>query len=180
VFSTEVLEHIEDAEGAIKEFNRLLKEDGLLILTTTSYFSSINVYLSTAIKQKHSLAKVLHEFVLYFLGFWSKRQRKAFVMNWCYLPLGGHYHGFKPSVLKGMISKAGFRIVELHPLYIVDPIGFSRYSSVKSVNESFRFPLNILMIIPILAISASNVCLKALKMGANNMYVVARKTRSVA
>jgi SAM-dependent methyltransferase len=177
VFSTEVLEHIEDAETAVREFNRLLKKGGLLILTTTSYFSSINVYLSTAIQQKHSLVKVLHEVCLYFLGFCSKRRQKTFVMKWCYLPLGGHYHGFKPSALKSMISKVGFRILELHPLYIYDPIGFSRYTSVKSVNDSFRFPLNIILMIPLLVISASNVFLKALKIGANNIYLVARKTK---
>jgi ubiquinone/menaquinone biosynthesis C-methylase UbiE len=176
VFSTEVLEHIEDTEAAIKEFNRLLKDGGLLILTTTLYFSSINVYLSTAIQKRHSLVKVIHEVLLYTLGFFSKRQQKNFVMKWCYLPLGGHFHGFKPGVLKNMISDAGFQITEMHPLFIFEPVGFSRYSNVKSVNASFHFPLNIPLIIAVLVISASNFCLKALKIGANNIYLVATKT----
>src|ERR1700677_2863436 len=76
VFSTEVLEHIEDAEAAIKEFNRLLKDGGLLILTTTLYFSSINVYLSTAIQEKHSPTKVIREVFHYVLGFFFKRQQQ--------------------------------------------------------------------------------------------------------
>ena len=177
VFSTEVLEHIEDAEAAIKEFNRLLKDGGLLILTTTLYFSSINVYLSAAIKEKHSLVKVIHEVLLYTMGFFSRRQQKNFVMKWCYLPLGGHFHGFKPNALKRMISAAGFQIAEEHALFIFEPIGFSRYSNLKSVNDSFRFPLNILLTIAVLGISICNYCLRALKIGANNIYLVARKTR---
>jgi SAM-dependent methyltransferase len=177
VFSTEVLEHIEDAAAAIKEFNRLLKDDGLLILTTTLYFSSINIYLSTAIQKKHSLTKVSREVLLYALGFFSKRQQQNFVMKWCYLPLGGHFHGFKLGSLKKIISDAGFQIIEVRPLYIFAPIGFSRYSNIKSVNESLDFPLNILMVMVVLIISVSNFCLKALKIGANNIYLVARKTR---
>jgi hypothetical protein len=74
-----------------------------------------------------------------------------------------------------MISGAGFQILETHPLFIFEPIGFSKYSSVKSVNASFHFPLNILLTIVVLLISASNICLKALKIGANNIYLVARK-----
>jgi 2-polyprenyl-3-methyl-5-hydroxy-6-metoxy-1,4-benzoquinol methylase len=177
VFSTEVLEHIEDAGAAVKEFNRLLKDGGLLILTTTLYFSSINTYLATAIQEKHSPLKIIREVLHYLLGFFSERQQKSFVMKWCYLPLGGHFHGFKPGELKHMISAAGFQITEMHPLFIFEPIGFSRFSSVKSVNASFRFPLNIPMIIMVLAISAANFCLKALKIGANNIYLVARKIR---
>jgi 2-polyprenyl-3-methyl-5-hydroxy-6-metoxy-1,4-benzoquinol methylase len=180
VFSTEVLEHIEDAEAAVKEFNRLLKDGGLLILTTTLYFSSINVYLSTAIQKKHSLAKVAREVLLYALGFFSSRRQNNFVMKWCYLPLGGHFHGFRPGALKNMISDAGFQIMEMRPLFIFEPLGFSRYSTVKSVNNaSFHFPLNILMMVAVLSISAANFCLKALKMGANNTYLVARKNRKV-
>lgn len=179
VFTTEVLEHIEDAEAAIKEFNRLLKDDGLLILTTTLYFSSINVYLSTAIQEKHSPVKVIREVFHYLLGFFSQRQQKSFVMKWCYLPLGGHFHGFKPGVLRNMVADAGFQITEMHPLFIFEPIGFSRFSNVKSVNASFRFPLNVPVMLVVLAISAANFCLKALKIGANNTYLVARKSRSV-
>jgi SAM-dependent methyltransferase len=175
VFSTEVLEHIENAEAAIREFHRLLKGGGLLILTTTMYFSSINVYLSTAIQEKHAPLKILREVTRYFLGFFSRRQQEDFVRRWCYMPLGGHFHGFKPGHLKKMISDAGFQITEMHPLYIFEPIGFSRFSSVKAVNASFRFPLNVPVIMVVLAISAVNSCLKALKIGANNTYLVARK-----
>lgn len=177
VFSTEVLEHIEDAEAAISEFNRLLKDGGLLILTTTLYFSSINVYLSTAILEKHSPTKVIREVFHYVLGFFFKRQQQNFVRKWCYLPLGGHFHGFKPNSLKKMISEAGFQITEMRPLFIFEPIGFSRFSSTKSINDSFRFPMNIPVMMVFLIISVVNACLKALKLGANNTYLVARKNR---
>ncbi|MGD0812835.1 MAG: methyltransferase domain-containing protein [Verrucomicrobiota bacterium] len=180
VFSTEVLEHIEDAEAAVKEFNRLLKEGGLLILTTTLYFSSINVYLSTAIQKKHSPLQIIREVLRYASGFVSRSRQKDFVMKWCYLPLGGHFHGFKPGFLKSLICDAGFHITEARPLFIFEPIGFSRYPDVKSVNASFRFPFNLPIICVVLAISASNFCLKAMKLGANNIYLVARKTRAAA
>ncbi len=179
VFSTEVLEHIEDAEAALRDFNRMLKADGLLILTTTLYFSSINVYLSTAIQQKHPWPKVMREVFHYLLGFFSARRQKSFVLDWCCLPLGGHFHGFKSGALKHMISAAGFQVTEARPLYIFEPVGFSRYSTVKSVRAAFRFPVNVVMMIAVTAISACNLLLKALGLGANNIYLVARKTRHV-
>jgi 2-polyprenyl-3-methyl-5-hydroxy-6-metoxy-1,4-benzoquinol methylase len=175
VFSTEVLEHIEDAEGAIREFNQMLKPDGLLILTTTLYFSSINVYLSTAIQQKHSPAQVVRETLAYVAGFFSQRQQERFVRKWCYEALGGHFHGFKTGALKTMIQRAGFNVIESAPLYIFPPIGFSRYSSMASVKGAFRFPLNLVMMAAVLVISLLNGCLKRLKIGANNIYLVARK-----
>jgi 2-polyprenyl-3-methyl-5-hydroxy-6-metoxy-1,4-benzoquinol methylase len=179
VFSTEVLEHIEDAEAAIKNFNRMLKKDGLLILTTTLYFSSINVYLSTAIQQKHPLSKIIREIFHYLLGFFSARRQKSFVLKWCYQPLGGHFHGFKSAALKNMISEAGFQVTEAWPLYIFEPVGFSRYSTISSVRSAFHFPKSAVMMLAVSAISACNVCLKALGLGANNIYLVARKTASV-
>jgi SAM-dependent methyltransferase len=175
VFSTEVLEHIEDAKAAVREFHRLLKDGGLLILTTTMYFSSINVYLSTAIQEKHSPVKILREIPHYLLGFFSRRQQELFVRRWCYQPLGGHFHGFKPCYLKKMITDAGFQIIETHPVYIFEPIGFCRFSDIKSVNAAFRFPLNLPVMLVVLAISAVNALLKTLKLGANNIYLVARK-----
>jgi 2-polyprenyl-3-methyl-5-hydroxy-6-metoxy-1,4-benzoquinol methylase len=176
VFSTEVLEHIEDAENAIREFSLMLKPDGLLILTTTLYFSSINVYLSTAIQQKHSKIQIVRETFRYLAGFFSPAQQERFVRKWCYAPLGGHFHGFKSNELKAMIRRAGFQVVEAVPLYIFPPIGFSRYSTLESVKSAFRFPLNLVMMMAVLVVSAVNGCLKSLKLGANNIYLVARKT----
>jgi SAM-dependent methyltransferase len=175
VFSTEVLEHIEDADAAMREFHRLLKAGGLLILTTTMYFSSINVYLSTAIQEKHSPVKILREILHYLFGFISRCQQELFVRRWCYQPLGGHFHGFKPNHLKKMIADAGFEVIETHPVYIFKPIGFCRFSDVKSVNAAFRFPVNLPVMLVMLMISAVNACLKKLKLGANNIYLVARK-----
>lgn len=175
VFSTEVLEHIEDAEATIREFHRLLKDGGLLILTTTMYFSSINVYLSTAIQERHSAVKILREILNYLLGFLFRRKQELFVRRWCYQPLGGHFHGFKPCHLKNMIADTGFEVIETHPVYIFEPIGFCRFSDVKSVNAAFQFPLNLPVMLVVLGISAVNSCLKTLKLGANNIYLVARK-----
>jgi SAM-dependent methyltransferase len=180
VFSTEVLEHIEDAEGAIHEFHRLLKDGGLLILTTTMYFSSINVYLATAIQEKHSLSKIARELLHYVLGFFSSERQQKFVRQWCFQPLGGHFHGFRPRNLKKMISNAGFQITEMRPLYIFEPIGFCRFSTVKSVNESFRFPKNVPVMAVVLAISMANFLLKTLRVGANNTYLVAKKLPCIA
>jgi SAM-dependent methyltransferase len=179
VFSTEVLEHIEDAEAALKEYNRMLRQGGLLILTTTLYFSSINVYLSTAIQQKHSPRQVILETLQYLAGFFSRRQQQKFVRKWCFAPLGGHYHGFKSGALKAMIRRAGFQIMEAHPLYIFPPVGFSRYSTVESVRKAFRFPVSAVMTAAVLGISGVNFCLKTLRIGANNVYLVARKARGV-
>jgi 2-polyprenyl-3-methyl-5-hydroxy-6-metoxy-1,4-benzoquinol methylase len=177
VFSTEVLEHIEDAEAAIRDFHRMLKADGLLILTTTLYFSSINVYLSTAIQQKHPLSKVAREVCHYLLGFLSSEKQRSFVREWCYLPLGGHFHGFRIGALKHLLSTAGFEVREAHPLYIFEPIGFSRYATLKSASQAFRFPRNLAVMAAVSAIAVCNTCLKGLGLGANNIYLVARKTR---
>lgn len=178
VFSTEVLEHIEDAPAALREFGRMLQADGLLILTTTLYFSSINVYLSTAIQQKHSIFTVVRETGRYLAGFFSRRRQNEFVRKWCYAPLGGHFHGFKSGPLKAMVRQAGFEVMETHPLYILPPVGFTRYSTVAGARAAFRFPLNLVMMTAVLGIAALNACLKTLRIGANNIYLVARKTRS--
>ena len=144
------------------------------------YFSSINVYLATAIQEKHPPLKILREVLHYSLGFLSRQQQRSFVLQWCFRPLGGHFHGFKPGDLKKMISAAGFQITETHPLYIFEPIGFCRFSTVQSVNASFRFPLKLPILAVVLLISAANVCLKTFKIGANNIYLVAKKLPAAA
>jgi len=180
LFSTEVLEHIEDAEAAIIEFSQMLQAGGLLILTTTLYFSSINVYLSAAIQHKHSVPTVIKEILRFLAGCFSARYQNEFVRKWCFEPLGGHFHGFKTGALKAMVQQAGFEVMETHPLYILPPVGFSRHSTIEGVRNSFRFPLNLIMIAMVLAVAASNFCLKKFGMGANNIYLVARKARAVA
>ena len=135
------------------------------------YFSSINVYLATAIQEKHSLSKIARELWQYMLGFFSAERQQKFVRQWCFQPLGGHFHGFRPRNLKKMISGAGFQITEMRPLYIFEPIGFCRFSTVKSVNESFRFPKNLPVMAVVLAISMVNFLLETVFEDGREQYL---------
>ena len=180
IFSTEVLEHILDTERAIGEMYRTLADGGRIILTTTLYYSAINTYLSQAIKDKHSFKMIAVNLVKYFAGYFSSQVQQQFIQEWCFTILGGHYHGFKPSHLKKIIRNAGFTIVESRPLYVFEPIGFSRHTTVRGVFRELSFPVAVIATPIILLIKVLNRFLKLLGMGANNIFLVCQKPNTAS
>ena len=174
LFTTEVMEHIEHVDRAVAEFSRIIDAGGVLILTTTLYFPSINTYLSTAIIKKHSPGLILSQICRYFAGFFSKRSQEAFVRQWCFLPLGGHFHGFHIRQLKSLLVASGFEISELVPLRIFKPIGFTKWMDPNYL-KSAPVGKKLLWTLPMLALRVLNFILKAFTFTANNIYIVAKK-----
>ncbi|MEI7820613.1 MAG: class I SAM-dependent methyltransferase [Verrucomicrobiota bacterium] len=174
LFTTEVLEHIEDDQGAVAEFSRLIAPGGLVVLTTTLYFSSINTYLSTAIIQKHSPVVVLSQICAYLSGFFSVRRQKAFIKRWCFVPLGGHFHGFHIRQLRRLLVMNGFEVRELAPLFIFKPFGVGRWLDPKFLKTA-PFRKRLIWTVPMLCSEAINFLLKGFKFTANNIFIVARR-----
>ena len=81
VFTSEVLEHVEDYLTMLKEINRVLKPDGILLLTTTCYSTSIFQFLSL---YRGNISKFVKEVSVYIAGFGSKEKRNTFVRKWCF------------------------------------------------------------------------------------------------
>lgn len=175
IFSTEVLEHILDTDAALREMHRTLVDGGRLILTTTLYYSSINTYLSQAIIDRHSLFQVSCNLAHYVGGYISTKLQESFIRKWCFERLGGHYHGFRTSRLKKLLRTAGFNVVESKPLYIFEPIGFSKYTSVSAAFGDLSFSKALLLSPAILLIKFLNCFLKLSKLGANNIFLVCQK-----
>jgi SAM-dependent methyltransferase len=174
LFTTEVLEHIEDEQGAVADFSRLIEVGGLLILTTTLYFSSINTYLSTAIIKKHSPGLILSQICAYVSGFFSVRAQEAFVKRWCFEPLGGHFHGFHIRQLRRLLVRNGFEVRELTPLFIFKPFGVGRWLDPKFLKTA-PFRKRLIWTLPMLCSEALNFLLKGFKFTANNIFIVARR-----
>lgn len=174
LFTTEVLEHIEDDHAAVAEFSRLLEPGGIAILTTTLYFSSINTYLSTAIIQKHSVGFVLLQFFAYLSGYFSTRRQMTFIRRWCYVPLGGHFHGFHIRQLERLFLSNGFEVSQVTPMFIFQPFGVGKWLDRK-VLSSAPFKKQLIWTVPMICVWCLNVVLRKFKFTANNIFLVVRR-----
>ncbi len=172
VFTSEVLEHILDYEGMLKEIHRVLAKDGVLVLTTTCYSTSIFV---AVLHQDFKVA----DYFLYLKGYFSKAARDQFVRKYCFKFLGGHFHGFMPADLCRKIEELGF-VIERKKLFTVQELMF--YKDGKNLmRKVFKntggWPLykRILGLVPALFFSVLNFLINKVFAFKNNILVVARK-----
>jgi ubiquinone/menaquinone biosynthesis C-methylase UbiE len=173
VFTSEVLEHVENHTFMLSEIHRVLKPGGILLLTTTCYSTSIFQLLIEGNSPQY-----LKEICVYITGFFSKEKRNSFVRKWCFESLGGHYHGFLPRLLKKDIINTGMTIVAhkclfITPPILVDPRQISR--SAMSGRKKHSIPKRLLMLLASLIIFILNPALKMFGMFANNVYVLGQK-----
>jgi 2-polyprenyl-3-methyl-5-hydroxy-6-metoxy-1,4-benzoquinol methylase len=105
VFTSEVLEHVDDYRAMLREIFRLLKPGGVVLLTTTLYGTSVYQMIYA---YHGGFPGFCRNIGLYLLGFWNHRAAKEFVLRWCYEPLGGHFHGFHARQLASDFRDCGF------------------------------------------------------------------------
>jgi hypothetical protein len=160
----------------LKEINRVLKPNGVLLLTTTCYSTSIFQFLNS---YRGSISQFLKEVYIYIAGFRSKEKRNAFVRKWCFKSLGGHYHGFRPNILKKDINNIGMTILKKKTFYVFPPIttynpkGLAK--SAMSRKKSHSLIKRIAMLLMSFIIIIVNPVFKFFRILPNNVYILAQK-----
>jgi len=133
VFTSEVIEHVEDYGSMLMEIHRILKSGGGMILTTTCYSTSIYQFL---LSRKNGVRDFIINFARYTKGFFSLKERQLFIRHWCFQSLGGHHHGFILKELREHIERIGFDIIRSDIFYAVNPFpvvdGYCFMSVLKS------------------------------------------------
>lgn len=176
VFTSEVLEHVEHYLIMLKEINRILKPNGILLLTTTCYSTSIFELFRL---HRGSISQFLKEVYFYAAGFGSMEKRNSFVRRWCFESLGGHYHGFRPNLLKKDINKIGMTILKKKLFYVIPPIQYYEpkrlYNSAISREKTHSIIKRIAMLLISLIMHIVNLVLKFFGIWANNVYILAQK-----
>lgn len=179
LFSTEVLEHIEDHNQALRDFFRTLQPGGMVLLTTTTYTPSVfTMYYGVGL-DKRPRKDALRGFAEWLVGLTSVARGDAFVRKWCFRWLGGHFHGFRPRALVKDFRRAGFEVVDSGVLYILEPLQlyFLQTHTLGGLARRADWPLwKRCLGVPLYAVlKPLNALLKRLRLFANNTYVIARK-----
>ncbi len=103
VFSTEVVEHLDDAAGFFATVGELLVPGGRLLLTTTAYHFYLFYYLALVRPRR---ARAVGQWLA---GFASARSADRFVER-LWRVTGGHRHGFARHRLRAAARAAGLRV----------------------------------------------------------------------
>lgn len=122
IFSSEVLEHIEDHRATLRDLRRALQPGGLVFLTTTQYVPSLFTMLYTVKNQGLGAGAALQALLAWLGGFFSEKRRDRFVRRWVYEAAGGHHHGFPRRRLVEDFRAAGFEIVDSGVFYALPPL----------------------------------------------------------
>lgn len=173
VFTSEVLEHVENYIFMLNEINRILKPKGILFLTTTCYSTSI-----FQLPFRVGISQYLKELYVYTTGFVSKEKRNTFVRKWCFESLGGHYHGFSPNLLKKDINNIGMTILENKSLYIIPPFPYNPKQLAESGlsrEKNHSLLKRIVMLLVSLIVFILNPVLKIFGIYSNNVYILAQR-----
>jgi 2-polyprenyl-3-methyl-5-hydroxy-6-metoxy-1,4-benzoquinol methylase len=179
IFSTEVLEHINNHREALADLHRSLRPGGVLFLTTTAYGPSIFTMLYAAKSGGLTPLKIFSRCADWFRGYFSESRRDSFIRAWCFEPLGGHLHGFVRSKLLDDVRRAGFSIEKHGDFYPFEPLqlpflyshtirGVTREKEWSAAKKSFAVLLHLLA-------APLNRLLRMTGLLANNLFLVARK-----
>lgn len=126
VFSTEVLEHIENYRGMINEISRILRKNGRVFVTTTSYTRYGYKFFQSAVKdiylRRIDSKRFIKSAFNYFAGFTNEKRRRNFIMKEIFMQTGGHFHGFCPIKLFDEFMHAGFSIIRTGYFRVENPI----------------------------------------------------------
>ncbi len=179
IFCTEVLEHIEDYRGALAGLHGALREDGMLFLTTTTYAPSIFTMFYSAKGRGVSAIGILRETLRWGAGFFGEEHRDAFVRNWCFEPLGGHFHGFMRRSLLHAFREADFDVYRVRMLYPCEPLAFA-FLNASSVGEilgrsEWSRTKRVFALVLYSIASPVNRTLRMFSIFANNILVIAVK-----
>lgn len=174
VFSTEVIEHIEDTTAVFAEISRVLKRGGRFVFTTTLYFPSIWSYWTMSQAQGHTMGRRLHEVTRFLRGYFDPQVQQQFVREWCFELQGGHYHGFHVDHLKDCLAHTGFQVIQVNKFHAVDPIPVLEAGNLSAwlKKGTLRSYLLSPLVIPV---AFMNHVLRLSGYCANNVFIVAEK-----
>jgi SAM-dependent methyltransferase len=169
LFSSEVIEHVEDYQQFLENAFHAIRPGGRLFLTTTTYSFGLFIFL-TSYTREVTLSAVI-EYVRGWLG--NTECRSRFVRRlWGWTK--GHYHGFSKRQLKEAIEKNGFsleRLDYLHVQPVIDP-GF-----FKNPFRNVRFRPLVLAVLPVLRffVSLINYTCREWDLYAPNVVLIASR-----
>lgn len=122
IFSSEVLEHIEDHRATLRDLHRALRPGGLMFITTTQYAPSIFTMLYTVKNRRMGVGRTVVAVADWLAGFSSETLRDRFVRRWVYEAAGGHHHGFPRRSLVADCRDAGFDVLGSGVFYALPPL----------------------------------------------------------
>ncbi len=167
LFSTEVVEHIVDYREFFANAFRLLRPNGRLIFTTTTYTFTLFIMLMAYRRQVG--IRSLTEF---FRGYWNYAQRSKFVERFAPYT-GGHHHGFTKRQLHTALRSVGFRIEQSKFLFAQDAV------HTKHLDQPYTGPYRIVVKagIPLIRFAGNSInwFYRTTKMYAPNVMIVARR-----
>ena len=176
VFSTEVLEHIDNYRNLIQESFRILTQGGKVFFTTTAYSRYGYRFFQASIKdiylRRMKIGKFLKSARNYIAGFKDRQSYQAFIMEEIFEPLGGHYHGFFGPKIADDFTSAGYSDVQFGCFHAENPIkllaGGKIRPNVSMTKKIFLFPFAVSIrtlnyIIPKLGGYKSNIYISAVK-----------------
>jgi 2-polyprenyl-3-methyl-5-hydroxy-6-metoxy-1,4-benzoquinol methylase len=172
IFSSEVIEHVSDYDAFLGNAYHLLKPNGFLFLTTTTFACSLPIYLMRHPKQWSIQALI--QFLQGFGGDGSART--SFLKNlWTWTK--GHYHGFSKRQLTEALGKVGFEIETLEYLHAQPFIDTKFFWNPFKGTKNRWFVVPVARVLGGLALIANFLC-KELNIYAPNVVVIAKKPRS--
>jgi len=173
VFTSEVLEHVDDYRAMLREILRLLKPGGVVLLTTTLYGTSIYQMIYA---YRGGFLGLCRNIGLYLLGFWNERAAREFVLRWCYEALGGHFHGFHRRQLASDFRNCGFVRVRTTKFYAINPFPLADGLTMQTIWQSERpLPQKAILIACLAVARPVNTGLRKLGLLANNVVIEACK-----
>jgi len=177
VFTSEVLEHVDDYRAMLREILRLLKPGGVVLLTTTLYSTSIYQMIYA---YRGGFFGFCRNVGLYLLGFRSNRAARKFVLRWCYEPLGGYFHSFHRSQLCSNFQDCGFVRIKTSKFYAVNPLPLADGLAIPAGWRSQRSWLRkAILTVCVVVAHPVNVGIRKSGWFANNVVVVAHKPPDV-
>ncbi|NQS97199.1 MAG: class I SAM-dependent methyltransferase [candidate division Zixibacteria bacterium] len=142
IFSTEVLEHIQDYRTLINESFRILISGGKVFFTTTAYSRYGYRFFQASIKdiylRRMKIAQFLKSAKNYIGGFKNPAIYQAFIMDEIFEPLGGHYHGFFAPKLADDFASAGFSDVHFGCFRAENPLKLLAGGNIRPDVSLFR------------------------------------------
>lgn len=113
LFSSEVIEHVEDYQTFIKNASHLLNNHGTIFLTTTTFSCSLPIYLTSNIMRIK-----LKEIILFVKGWMGDyNSRTSFLKNiWGWTK--GHHHGFSKKQLAKAFMDNGFEVLSIEYIFV--------------------------------------------------------------
>jgi 2-polyprenyl-3-methyl-5-hydroxy-6-metoxy-1,4-benzoquinol methylase len=171
LFSSEVIEHVENYRIFLSNAAAVLKPGGGLFLTTTTFSCSLPILMQTKPKTI-GIAPVI-EFLRGWLG--NEQQASRFVIRlWDWTK--GHYHGFSKGQLRRALEEAGFDNIKIKYLHVM-PVIYTDFFRNPFSNVKLRWLIIVAARLSYFGALMVNCLCRKFDIYAPNLIVTAEKRR---